>query len=268
MTVIQGSSGLTPRKEFEIQSLTTLRLRQFKNQYFRYPRVLCADVFSGSGSNEVGGEIIDGSPIRILNGYQAAKNFRRFCFLFSDVRKQACELLTALVASKFPKLNVPIGIEQLLASDAINLIGNIMDKNPDLFLYLVLDPNGPKDFPKREVEDLLAAFSKRTDVIAYISATTINRCIGARNKAGMDFGGWLGQIEDFDSGFVAAMTSGNRNGWIRMPIKGDRQKWTMLPTFGCMTPRNDWNKQGFVDLKSDEGRDAVKYYCGDIKNGN
>lgn len=263
----QGVSNHTPRKEFEIEGVTCMRLRQFKNQHFKYPTILCADVFSGTGSNEVGGEIIDGSPIRLLNGYQKARNTsRNFGFWFSDVRQSACDRLGGLISDRFGD-SLNIQIEPMLASDAVNLIGNYLHRHPELFLYLILDPNGPKDFPKNEVEDMLRAFPRRVDVISYISATTINRCIGARNKAGLDFKGWLGQIENFDEGFVSSLTTGNRSGWIRKPILGDTQRWTMLPTFGCMTPHNDWNKQGFVDLSSEEGRDVVKYYCGNISNG-
>ena len=251
----------------EIEGVTCMRLNQFKNQYFKYPIILCADVFSGTGSNEVSGEIIDGSPVRLLNGYLKAKNFHRnFAFWFSDVRTSACDSLRKLVCDRFGN-GLKVQIEPRLASDAINDIANHLHKYPEIFLYLILDPNGPKDFPKNEVEDMLRAFPRRVDVISYISATTINRCIGARNKAGMDFKGWLGQIENFDEGFVASLSSNNRSGWIRKPVMGDPQRWTMLPTFGCMTPHNDWNKQGFVDLKSEEGRDVVKYYCGDIING-
>ena len=265
--IVQGSSSHTARKEFEIEGLTKMRLMQFKNRHFRYQTIICADVFSGTGSNEIGGEIIDGSPIKLLNGYSRSNNTERdFLFWFSDVRPRACEMLEHLIATKFTHNNLKVSVTPSLASDAINVLGNALQQMPEAFLYLILDPNGPKDFPKNEVEDLLSSFPRRVDVVSYISATTINRCIGARNKAGMDFKGWLGQIENFDQGFVSALTLNDRSGWIRKPTLGDAQRWTMLPTFGCMKPHNEWNKQGFVDLESEEGKNVIKYYCGDIGN--
>jgi hypothetical protein len=260
--IFQGSSGQTARKEFEIEGVTHMRLTQFKSRHFRHPTIIVADVFSGTGTNEVGEEIVYGSPIRILNGYTRARNSSKdVVFWFSDVRGSACDMLRALINNRFGDLQ-NLTVEKAMASDSINMLGEMLHRFPDIFLYLVLDPNGPKDFPKHEVEDLLNAFSRRVDVVAYISATAINRCIGARNKAGLEFKGWLGQIENFDQGFVSSLIANNRDGWIRKPAYGDPQKWTMLPTFGCMIPRNDWNKQGFVGLKTEEGREAVEYYCG------
>lgn len=264
MEIIQGSSAHTKRKEFEIEGVSHMRFKQFKNRFFRYRHVLCADVFCGTGINEVGGEIIEGSPMRLLRAYSRSENNGRFFhFWFSDIRTQACEALRMLVEQKY---GLKAEIHPYAASAAINVIGDILHQNPGVFLFLILDPNGPKDFPKNEVQSLLSAYSKRVDVIPYISATTINRCIGARNKAGMDFRGWLGQIENFDEGFVSSLVEHNRRGWIRKPIKADRQRWTMLPTFGCMEPRNDWSKQGYVKLNSLEGVDAVKFYCGEVNS--
>lgn len=241
-----------------------MRLHQFKSPYFRYQHVICADVFSGTGSNEVGGEIIEGSPMRLLNAYHKTNNrVKNFHWWFSDIRVSACRALEMLIKDKF---GMQVNARNLSAAEAINTLGETLAVHRDVFLYLVLDPNGPKDFPKIEMEYLLKEFPRRIDVVPYISATTINRCIGARNKAGLDFKGWLGQIEDFDSGFIASLTTNNRKGWIRKPAIGDPQRWTMIPTFGCMTPRNDWNRQGFVSLDSSEGQDVVKYYCGGIGN--
>jgi hypothetical protein len=256
----QGSSEHTARKEFEIEGVTKMRFCQFKSKYFHFPTVICADVFCGTGTNTVGDEVVDGSPVRLLRGYLGSKNTqRKVNFWFSDIRKAACDHLQNQIKRQFGQDLTPV---PMAASDAINVLGDYLQRNPATYLFLVLDPNGPKDFPKGEVENLLTAYSGRIDVIPYISATTINRCIGARNKAGMDFQGWLGEIENFDTGFVAALSSGNRKGWIREPLNGDRQRWTMIPTFGRMAPKNDWRKQGYVALDGDEGRSVVDFYCG------
>jgi hypothetical protein len=262
----QGSSLHTGKKEFEISGVTSMRFNQFKNKYFKYRNILCADVFCGSGQNVVGQEIIDGSPIKLLNGFFNANNqLLKTKFWFSDIRGEACKSLSTMIGSNYRIKDGDINIQKMSACDAISNIGEIMSRSPGTFLYLILDPNGPKDFPKKETEELIRLFGKRLDIIPYISATTINRCIGA-GKAGMDFKGWLGQIEDFDTGFVKALTSGGRDGWIRKPIPGDRQKWTMIPTFGMFKPRNDWKTRGYVNLDSEEGRETIKFYCGGTIN--
>lgn len=263
MEMFQGASNHTARKELEIEGVSCMRFNQFKSKYFKYPRILCADVFCGTGTNEVGGEIIDGSPIRLLNGYKKAKNNQiDFGFWFSDIREAACKKLNAILQDTQP--DVSCQIHQLSAAESIDQLHIIMIQDPRLFLFLILDPNGPKDFPRNEVVDLLRAFPKRVDVIPYISATTINRCIGARNRAGRTFSGWLGEIENFDHGFVSELASNGRKGWIRQPAKNDPQRWTMLPTFGCMMPRHNWKKQGFVEIHSVEGREAINHYCGGL----
>lgn len=264
----QGASQFTERKEFEIEGVSYMRATQFKNKHFRFRQVIFADVFCGSGKNTINAEyIVDGSPLRLLSGFARANNSGilpySYNFWFSDIRQSACAALEKRIKERF---DIPAYTFAMEASTAINTLGDTLNSKPDSFLFLIIDPNGPKDFPKYEVQDLLASFPGRIDVIPYISATTINRCLNARNKAGRDFKGWLGEIENFDEGFVSALSSNKRFGWIRKPIPGDRQRWTMIPTFGCFEPRNSWEKQGYVKLNSAEGKEIVKFYCGG--NGN
>lgn len=261
--MFQGSSQLTPRKEFEIFGLSKMRLNQFKSDYFGHEEIICADVFCGTGRNVLDGIVVDGSPIKMIDGVVSASNEKvKTSFFFSDIRQEACDALSEIVKAKY-RISLPI--KKLQASDAINRIGEYMTKNRGSYLFLILDPNGPKDFPKNEVCDLIRAFPARLDITPYISATAINRQLGARNKAGYQLKSWIGEIENFDDGFVKCMTSYNRDGWIRTPVNGDRWRWTMLPTFGKFFPRNDWKKQGYCAINSEDGKKAIKYYCGDFK---
>ena len=261
----QGASVYTIRKEYEIGALTYMRFLQFKNKYFLrdFDSIYVADIFSGTGRNVVNDEEIDGSPVRIMDGVCRSKNLTvDVNYFFSDIRPAACEKLSHYLLERFC---APIATHTMQASDAINMLGCILYHNPRIFLYLVLDPNGPKDFPKQEVHDLLMAFPKRIDVIPNISATAINRCLGARNLAGRQMQGWLGEIDNFDQGFISSLTMSGRSGWIRKPIQGDIHRWVMIPTFGKMPPHNDWANQGYVFLASDEGRGLVDFYCGGNK---
>ena len=259
--MFQGSSQNTVKKEFEIQGISRMRFTQFKNPYFNFSNVICADVFCGRGTNEIGGEIVDGSPIKLTKGFKKANNKKlKTHFWFSDIRKNACDALEKIIDKDIGA--EAIKIKPMDAKDAVNYLAEVLRKVQDCYLILVLDPNGPKDFPKEEVKDLISAFHNRIDIVPYISATSINRCVNARKKAKMDFKGWLGEIENFDEGFVSCLTNKNRSGWIRAPLKGDPQYWTMIPTFGRFTPRNGWETQGYYKINSEEGKQAIKFYCG------
>jgi hypothetical protein len=278
--VIQGASRFTERKEFEIGALVQMRLRQLKGlQSSRYYNdVIIADVFSGSGENVISGreDPIDGSPLRLLWALEtatmrkdgpslmgfASKTIRLF---FSDIRAEAVAKLATLIGDRWtppPGLNTQIHTATLPASSAIALLHQTLNQSPSHHLILVIDPNGPKDFPRDEVLALLAAHSARVDLIPYISATAVNRCLQHRDQCGAHYGWWLSAIDRFDTGFIHAIAR-NRHGWIREPIKGDRQRWLMLPTFTPhLVPRNDWEKQGYVSLHSERGQAAMAAYAG------
>jgi hypothetical protein len=264
MKEYQGSSIHTPRKELEIGGVAKVRFLQYKHAYFderNITDIICADVFCGTGRNDIQGEIVDGSPLRVLKAYQRANNqVRNFKFWFSDILPEACATLRTLI----PPAN-NIKIEVMAAKDALNFLGNYLHTHPSSFLFLVLDPNGPKDFPIQEVAHLIASFSVRIDVIPYISATAIKRCIGAREKGGINFNGWLGSIENFDDGFIKILTSHGRQGWIRKHIEGDPQHWTMIPTFGCLPPRDGWEKQGLVYINTDDGKAEIDFLSGRLR---
>lgn len=262
----QGASKMTKAKEEGIKGVTYMRINQFKSSWFKseYRRVIVADIFCGSGRNVVEDEQVDGSPVRILQAYNEANNAKLhgldFDFWFSDIKKSSCESLEKYIEQLF---GIRRNVSQMSACNAVNHLGNILAKDKTIYLLLVVDPNGPKDFPKEELEHLIRAFPNRVDVAPYISATTINRCIGA-NRSGRDFTSWwIGSIENLNEGFIHSLTyGGKRNGWIREPIQGDKFKWTLIPTFGCMKPRFDWSKNGYVEIKSDAGRKAIEMYCG------
>lgn len=258
----QGASRYTQIKEFGIHGLTKMRLTQFKCEHFKYREVLIADVFCGSGSNFVEEKIIDGSPISILDGVKDACNRNVIHnYWFSDIQAGSCDSLRRRIKIRF---GLDIDPKCMTAVNAINEIGEYLVKHPRTFLYLVLDPNGPKDFPKYEVQDLISKFGKRVDVIPYISANALNRQLYARNKAGYQLRSWIADIENFDSGFVKSIAADGRSGYIRKPIPGDPNRWTMIPTFGIFHPRNAWEKQGYVYINSDDGRRAIKFYCGGL----
>lgn len=279
---IQGASWLTERKEFEIGGLVQMRLRQLKgdNPSRYYDRIVIADVFSGSGENVLSAHDnpIDGSPLRLLWALQTATHTRdgislgglrnkKVDFFFSDIRPDATASLANLLADRWdiPEgLNVGKITATLPAHSALTLIHQEMLANPRTHLILVLDPNGPKDFPRDEALSLLRSFSNRIDLIPYISATSINRCLQHKNKCNAQYNWWLSSIERFDTGFALAIAQ-NRYGWIREPVQSDHQKWLMLPTFTPkLVPRNDWNKQGYVEINSQRGRAALDFYTGNL----
>ena len=281
MSIIQGASRFTERKEFEIGGLVQMRLRQLKSpmpsRY--YDDIVIADVFSGAGENVISGkdDPIDGSPLRLLWALQTAtqtksgpsimglagKSVRLF---FSDIRADAIARLNNLISDRWTPisgLDTHISTATLPASKAIQLLHNTLAESPKTHLILVLDPNGPKDFPRDEVLAMLDQHSRRIDLVPYISATAVNRCLQHRNQCGAKYDSWwLSSVDRFDTGFIHAI-SRNRHGWIREPIHGDPQRWLMLPTFAPqLTPRNDWAKQGYVEINSERGQAAIATYAG------
>lgn len=276
----QGASRHTERKEIEIGGLVQMRLRQLKGMVpaRHYDKIMIADVFSGSGENvvEKGGDPIDGSPLRILWALQSAIQTqngpnpmglagKEVHLLFSDIRQTAIDHLSQVLADKHQKIVGPHIYTTTMAMDAGNamgLIGEFMARNRRAHLILVLDPNGPKDFPRDEVLNLLSAHSNRVDLIPYISATAVNRCLRHRDLCGATYNWWLSAIDRFDTGFVHAIAR-NRRGWIRKPIANDPQRWLMLPTFTTrLLPRNAWARQGYVEINSDAGNAAIAVYSG------
>ena len=275
MKTHQGSSKYTVRKEFEIEGLTTMRLNQFKNKYFHSKKIICADIFCGSGTNVLPDQTeIDGSPIKLIKGYLKAKggqhnymfpsfgeknNNYTVDFWFSDIRQMPCDRLKKRIESEF---GLELEARKMAASDAINVLGDRLAHDPDRHLFAIIDPNGPKDFPVPELSDLISVYSKRVDVIPNISATAFNRCLGARNKAGRQLNWWIAGIENFTEGFVLSMSGNGRKGLIRVPDLSDNHKWTMIPTFGRFKPKHPWLKQGYVFIDSEEGKQAIQHYCG------
>ena len=281
---IQGASKYTERKEMEVFGITQMRLRQLKglgpSRY--YSELIIADVFSGSGENVLANsdEPIEGSPVKIIQALDSAlhnkngfnpmgledKSIRLW---FSDIRPAAVSHLEGILsAHKMPSgLNIKCKVVQSEASRAIEQMHEHLDRKPSARLILVVDPNGPKQFPRDEVLRLLKRHSDKVDVIPYISATAVNRCLHHRDSCDVKYDWWLSSIEGFDTGFVFAIAE-KRHGWIRLPIHGDNQKWLMMPTFSPnLVPQNDWAKQGFVEINSEEGIKAISVYAGDRKAG-
>lgn len=275
---VQGASRHTERKEFEIGALVQMRLSQLKSHSvaWAYDQIIIADVFSGSGENilSANDDPIDGSPLRMLYALNAAVMTKKgpslmaleskpVRVLFSDIRSEAIAHLNQLIPDRWSPINgldASIQTATLPASSAIRLLHETMRENTRAHLILVLDPNGPKDFPRDEVLNLMRECSGRMDVIPYISATAVNRCLRHRDQCGVNYDWWLSAIDRFDTGFVNAITAG-RAGWVREPIIGDPQKWLMLPTFTPrLVPRNDWAKQGYVEINSARGQSAIAAY--------
>lgn len=239
-----------------------------------YDRIIIADVFSGSGENvmDAKDDPIDGSPIRLLWALSHAVNTRhgpnpmalekkRIDFLFSDIRKDAIAHLKGIIDDRWDNTcNANIYAETLEASEAIQLLLDELLISPRTHLILVLDPNGPKSFPRDKVLELLARHGARVDVIPYISATAINRCLRHKETCGAHYDWWLSAIESFDTGFVLEIAK-YRKGWIREPVPGDPQKWLLFPTFPSrFYPTHDWSKQGYVMIDSPRGINALRTY--------
>ena len=264
---IQGKSLIaTPIKQFGVlghSHMQTLRRRLRKD----IKGIVFCDVFCGDGVNRISSDyVVDGSPISIIKGYEKASNSGQIgvhengdMFIFSDIRQDALDSLKYMIPEHLTDKCF------LMKNDAGTQIEELHDfliKNPGYECTLFVDPNGPKEFPYKQLIKISEDYrlKKRLDIVIHISATTYKRCIGAAhtdNKK-LQFDDWLFGIEHLGNDFIMKIASG-REGWVREPLKGDGDQWTIISFFGY-PPRNDWNKQGYVKIDSEEGENAIYHY--------
>jgi len=275
----QGSSLITPRKERELYGLTHMRVNQFKSFGFNeIDRIVFADVFSGNGNNVLEDQTeVEGSPVQITQAVVRASTTgpkaralldKKFIFIFNDIRRDAVEKCREIVTPLFSPIASNIVSPQfwkMEASAAIAKLHRGMLNDPRMYAYLVLDPNGPKAFPRKEVLELCRCFGNRVDIVTNLSATAIYRTLRLKETHPEFNVPWLEGIEGIDDGYLRALTN-NRFGWIRRPIEGDPQRWFIIPTFGRVQPWYDWHTQGYVKIHSSEGFSAMRAYSWRLSN--
>lgn len=167
MTKHQGRSEIaTPAKQYHLRSLVRMRCIMLSpyliNGWASSLRI--RDAFCGDGENVVGGKVIDGSPVSIVNGiieaHQSCKSLRTVDHLikcnFSDIRDDA---ISGLGPKMFDKFNFKSDLfshntweskvicERLTATNALSDDIKYLQDNPKARLLLVIDTNGPSDIP-------------------------------------------------------------------------------------------------------------------------
>ena len=279
---VQGASAITRKKECDISGLAYMQFMRTANAYIGLPgkeyikRYRYTDALCGGGLNVVEGEIIEGSPYAISNSLiragdtngniRAAVERRQLELYFSDIRQEAAASLSQLVEQDFDaqfrelfKVNhfsSVLRIDQMPASEAVKRDMNWLMDHRGHRLGLCIDPNGPKALPFVEIADLLTRRQtrKNADVTINISATAVKRVLSVP-MAQKEISEWIGE---FRTMFIDVLAV-DEKAWIRLPIEGDPQQWTMI-TYWATNPRNDWRAAGFVDIKSPEGLEAIKRY--------
>lgn len=255
----QGSSKVvTPAKQYGLGGIIYMQILRTKK---RPGSTIIADVFCGEGTNRLSlDEKINGSPITILEAYTkavtaGAKTRQAVSFAFSDIRPEAITGLYKNIEETYPDL---IPCTALIAGDAKDVVTMLHQEllETDHNLILVVDPNGYKDLPFEELTKLGTdpQLLKRVDIILHLSATANKRILAAA-KAGINLTiEWAMPFKE-----MVLQIAGGRDGWIRKQLKGDAWQWTLIPLFGY-SPRNDWSKNGFIKLSSDEGMALLDHY--------
>lgn len=262
LSLFQGVSDVTPKKELDFFGICNTRLTQRKFQKYIGSIYLC-DVFSGGGHNVINGEVITGSPIKMAQAIEASgiSDTKNVFLLCSDIRKDAINTLTKY----FSKSNhtCKTSIYQRAAADQLKFIHEIARKEPKAHFIITIDPNGPKSLPFHEIKALSSdpSLKNRIDFIVNISATSIKRMIRHRQVTGANYDWWIKTVQSLGNDLVMEIAQHYKGAWIRKPL-GDKQGWMMVAYFNWSPPRSDWKKAGFLDLHSIQGKQAMIAYEG------
>jgi len=260
LSLFQGVSDVTPKKELGFFGICNTRLTQRKFQSYISSIYLC-DVFSGDGHNVVNGEVLAGSPIKMAQAIDASciSNTKDVFLICSDIRKDAVQTLTRYFSES--NHTCETSIYQRSASDQLKFIHKIARQEPKAHFIITIDPNGPKALPFNEIKQLSSdpLLRNRVDFIVNISATSIKRMIRHRQSTGANYDWWIKTVNSIGTDLIMAIARYYRGAWIRKPL-GDKQGWLMIAYFNWSPPKHDWKKAGFLDLHSVPGKQAMLEY--------
>jgi three-Cys-motif partner protein len=298
---VQGASKFTEKKEYDFLHLVKIRVTQMKTQrpYFDGIRnLVVVDLFCGVGTNEVRCEetgvlkTVHGSPFSVMGAIDSALKVknpadpdgekiyspkglakRNTTIVFNDIREHAAKHAYRKIEEVYPNVengvwrpcpdfSAKIRTSSEPAKHAVRRLNITLREKRDSHAILIVDPNGPADFPREEIIRLIKDHPGRVDLIMYLSATSIRRCMGAAKSGKINFD-WLNGVEGLDAGFILSTAIKGRTVWIREPLKGDPQHWMMIPSFTQYPRLEDaWSKNGFADVNTPRGKELVNLYSG------
>jgi len=103
------------------------------------------------------------------------------------------------------------------------------------------------------VRSFLSRYS-RIDVMLNFPATSLKRCIGAREKSGYNYS------DEYLSIDATLDYLGKKHWWIRLPIQGDKSQWCFL--LGSNYEFNGaYRKFNITSLKTEKGREALEHFA-------
>lgn len=260
MSLFQGVSDVTKKKELDFYGICSTRLMQRKFQPYIKQIYLC-DVFCGDGQNVINGEILSGSPVKMAQAIESSgiTETKAVYLIASDIRRDAVTKLNNHFSET--QYSFETAIIQKTASEQIKYIHQVAIEEKDAHFILVVDPNGPKALPFNELKVIAQdkSVSSRVDVIINISVTSIKRMVRHRISAGANYPWWIKDVDCLGKDFFLRLAKDYKGAWIRKPL-GDKQGWVILAYFNWSPPRNDWSKAGFVNLHSNQGNQALLSY--------
>lgn len=276
--LFQGSSlTATPIKQQGLVGIYHMIALRRKN--YRKPTVF-VDLYSGNGKNVVGDEIINGSPLSMLEGIKKAVQSMRpekknptgtpkaqWSIVFNDIAPdRATDLLPENVMRWQEENRLPVNKDVIqltnsighkvditveyvcgCAKSLVDQIAHFLDKMKSAHVVMMVDPNGPKHAPWNELKCVWERHHEESQLIFHISATALKRVAKARASTAYDFA----PMPDHISALLDLFE--DCKGWIRLPVGADQ--WTIL-MLSMFPPRNGWEKERFLELDSERGREA------------
>ena len=243
---MQGTSTITPIKEVQIKGTVLMRLRQRKNQSW-INNINVYDVFCGDGENIICDETVQGSPLEICDAIN--ESGMDAAFIASDIKHLSVMALCPMLKAKANTdlfTHKRYSAEKAKATDQMDKIICYLKKSKGNHAIIIVDPNGPGVMPFDKMLYIMKHHSKQADMLINISETAINRILGCHITKDKN---WWEKYDSFVE-IIWSILATCKCGWIRTPIKGDRQRWRFICCWSFAPPLHNWEKQGLFEVRS------------------
>ncbi len=258
-----SSKSATPRKEESLYGIMQMRTFQFKSAYFDYNKIIFIDAMCGEGYHMIDDEMVNGSPIQILDGVISATNRGKpinfdLQFRFNDVEENKIKTLERHLEERYsPNDPIPYITSTADVAKFLSKLKKKIIKNEKKKYYVIfIDPNNPSEYPYEAVRDIINTGCKNFDIVLHFPVGAFRRVYGYyRNPKNPRNIEWIdsmvqklegkAKITEFD---IAKHVLGDVN-WIYDKATNNGLSFQLMAKFGFAPPRNGWKKMGILKIK-------------------